>query len=153
MDTDDKTALRKAAEEALRECAEVHQTAMTCSLCNCAMARAVVVLLAALDVPYRPGLPSVEQVRAHEVRGGWWQARLNQQPKRRNVRRIVNIIATEGRGQWHRQYADGNDGNYFGTQVRRPLDDRDREADLSNYEFRPCTIDGDSVPWLEVSRG
>lgn len=27
----------------------------------------------ALDVPYRPGLPTIEQVRAHEARGGRWQ--------------------------------------------------------------------------------
>ncbi len=83
------------------------------------------------DIGYRPGLPTVEQVRAHEARcpraGGWttWQ---RQYPG--NAANIVLLIAVAG-AIW---VADG------GSR---------RRLTASACQWRPCLLDGTPCPWID----
>lgn len=56
---------------------------------------ALLALLRALaqPVPYRPGLPTVEQVEAHWVLGGWWQRLLVDDPTPMTVRLMARSEA------------------------------------------------------------
>lgn len=84
-----------------------------------------------MSVDYRPGLPTTEQVKAHEERGGWWMSRFT------------------------------GPGDRFAPQVRRLFLDEKRQIraseDVSDaygmapaliaIERRPCSPDGDPMPW------
>lgn len=100
------------------------------------------------DTAYRPGLPDMEQVRAHEARGGWWMGRIEKRPQRwPDALRFVNMIAT---GKII-QYAEGNDGHFFaGPTLTNPLGDWDDEAFLARYAWRPCLPDGTPCPWGDL---
>lgn len=93
------------------------------------LAREVQRLRALVDVPYRPGLPSVEQVRAHEERcpgaGGWttWQRH-----RAGTAANIVLLVAVAG-AIW---VADG------GSR---------RRLTASACQWRPCLPDGTPCPW------
>lgn len=113
-------ALRIAALEAeLKPCAGWQQLAQD---------RADEVRQLKEPVPYRPGLPSVDQVRAHEARGGWWQSR--------------------GQVTW----SDGsitNELRVYQLQVStlaEMFEDWEPE-DHMRWSRRPCSPDGTPLPW------
>ncbi len=108
---------------------------------------------------YRLGLPSVEQVRAHEKRGGWWLGRIEKRPRRwPDALRFVNMIVS---GELL-LFSDGNDGHFFtgyegvdekdrhhGPVLGRPLGDWDDEEFLVRYAWCPCLTNGKPCPWID----
>lgn len=81
-------------------------------------------------VEYRPGLPGVEQVKAHEERGGWWQA---QRPKGLQMLRL----AVRRWGEVEAVCASTSDAT-FGPQ---------EPEYFSKSSLRPASPEGDPMPW------
>ena len=94
-----------------------------------------------LDCEYRPGLPTAEQVRAHEKQGGWWMM----------IQREGGTGKTLGLGAHRLRVMDGHDlleGRIF---LVDPVTERMREiAELPTYEARPCLPDGTPVAWSSL---
>lgn len=79
-------------------------------------------------VPYRPGLPSVEQVRAHEARGGWWQGRY---PACRSLPPQIGCFQRP-----------------FGLPMEFSHIRYITDSPSSVLEYRPCDADGTPCEWL-----
>ncbi len=86
-------------------------------------------------VPYRPGLPSVEQVRAHEARGGWWMVRRENFPHVALRRWVVRK------------------GAIFDVEVGDTEVGLEVATLISGALCRPCTAAADGTPceWAEAS--
>lgn len=82
------------------------------------------------EVEYRTGPPTVEQVRAHEARGGWWQAR-----------------CVDGRLSVCR-YRVANDcvQMWFGGEMWLSLPPPDA-AEAGQWSIRPCTSNNTPTEW------
>lgn len=78
-----------------------------------------------LGSEYRLGLPAIEQVRAHEARGGWWMGRY---PEMHPLPPLI------GRFQFDREMRF--------THIRYITD-----SPSSVLEYRPCLPDGTPCPW------
>lgn len=85
-----------------------------------------------LDVPYRPGLPTMEQVQAHESRGGVWM--------------------------WRGPEWDANEPSEFarpghrgGNRCLAPEGRTDLPwiAEWTSALWRPCFPDGTTCPWID----
>jgi hypothetical protein len=80
---------------------------------------------------YRSGLPPVEAVREHEKRGGWWMSRFTG-PGDRIAPQVRRLFLDEKR------------------QIRASEDVSDAYGmapALIAIERRPCSPDGDPMPW------
>ena len=75
---------------------------------------------------YRQGLPSAEDVRRH---GGWWQARVED-------RLLMAWLEV------------GSNGILIGWGNGPDLDLADVEVE-GTWEYRPCSLEGDPVPWCD----
>lgn len=81
-------------------------------------------------VEYRPGLPSAEQVRAHEARGGVWQ-----------------VLVAEGWVVIHGLRAFAGGVAAFSERKQAWL--IEEPARWLNVKTRPCLADGTPCPWPE----
>lgn len=103
----------------------------------------VAALRARVDVPYRPGLPSVEQVRAHQKRVpmGTWQMRYTEKQCWPEWRQFFVIRA--------RSKSNGTpvEADCIGMQSSYGLLPLDPSGEP--VECRPCTSDGTPLPWAK----
>lgn len=90
---------------------------------------------------YRPGLPTVEQVRAHEARGGWWAWRIDKKRPPLHQRLMLHhgVLALDSDGCCWYEASDSD------SIQRYPI----------LPDGTPCGWPGEPDPWavLEVLRG
>jgi hypothetical protein len=82
------------------------------------------------DTAYRPGLPTVEQVRGHEARGGLWQVLIAEGWVANRGLRALPVGVAE----------------FFGSEGWLLAD----PARWLNVKARPCTTDGTPCSWSDL---
>jgi len=129
------------------EAAIAADTMVGCMVDRADLFAAVQRLRAALDVPYRPGLPSVEAVRAHQQRVplGAWQIRYPDRPDAwPEWRQFFVIEAGQVTNGTRQETACVGMPAALLCGIVLPVAD---SGPL--IECRPCTPDGTPCPWPE----
>ena len=112
-------------------------------------------MAASIGTEYRQGIPSVEAVEAHWKRGGWWQHKREHRPVLMMLRvsRVNERVEDRTPHIWSPDLPsrDRNLDPLVVPDWRGEPNQFTRahlqERDPAEWLWRPCTEDGDSLPW------